>query len=102
MFRRKDPKFVDYCPTTCDEAVELFYKLKENGHIVWDDIDVALRQCAYELPKAEYDRFIQFVLNPTSINKDHLTPDPFPASCIAPQDEKNQDEKSQDDEKSPN
>ena len=92
MSRRKDPKFVDYFPATCDEAIELFYKMRDNGHIVWDDIDRSLQQCAKKLNKEEYDLFLNWVLNPTQIKKSDLVPDIFPASGLLPRETSDQDD----------
>ena len=88
-----DPKFVDYFPTTCTGAIALFYKLRDNGHIKWDDIDVPLRQCAHDLNEEEYKQFLAWVLDPCSIQNSNLVKDPIPSDCIAPQGRDLDDEK---------
>ena len=82
--RRKDPTFTSYEAKSADEAIELFYKMKNQGEILWDDIDLALQRCARSLPnQEEHDKFVQFICNPSSVQPGDMK-DCFPASGVYP------------------
>ena len=83
-YRHLDPQFTDYSPTTCVEAIQLFYRLKMNGEIHWDDLDVVFRRCAKDLKnQEEFDNFVSWIVNPQAVQRGALE-DMFPASALYP------------------
>ena len=83
-YRHLDPRFTDFSPTTCVEAIKLFYKLKENGEIQWDDLDLTFRRCARDLKnQTEFNQFVQWIVNPLCVPKGNI-PDIFPADALYP------------------
>jgi hypothetical protein len=92
-FRKLDPQNTDWAPQTAREAIMLFYRKKELGHIVWDDLDITVRELARELSQEEFELFVHWITNPRCVERGDA-PDCFPASGYIPSRPKPEDEKS--------
>jgi hypothetical protein len=78
-FRKLDPNNTSWAPQSAREAITLFYRKKELGHIIWNDLDVTFRELARELSQPEFSLFVQWIVNPQCV-KPGTEPDCFPAS----------------------
>ena len=95
-YRHLDPRFTDFSPTTCVEAIKLLYRLKDNGEIHWDDLDLTFRRCARDLKnQEEFDHFVKWIVNPLNVPKGD-SPDIFPADALYPSRPNQEEEKSLD------
>ena len=47
--RKLDPNFTSWVPKTAAEAIKIFYKRKELGEIIWDDLDLVFKELAQGL-----------------------------------------------------
>lgn len=78
---KRDPKYTGYYPKTCSDAIMLFYKKRDLGEIIWDDIDVVFRQCARDLPSSECTKFVRWIVNPSELHG--TEPCPLPRDGMA-------------------
>jgi hypothetical protein len=78
-FRKLDPNNTNWAPQTAREAIKLFYRKKELGHIVWDDLDITFRELARELNQEQFELFVNWITNPRCVKPGNV-PDCFPAS----------------------
>ena len=84
----RDPRYTGYYPKTCEEAITLFYKKRDLGEIIWDDVDEVFRHCAKKLNQEEFSKFASWIVNPTGVTASEKCP--IPASGMCEQDEKTQ------------
>ena len=62
-FRKADPDYVNFKPTTATEAIDLFHRHKRLGvppHL-WPEVFV---KCAVDLKGEELDKFESYLINP--------------------------------------
>ena len=62
-FRRADPRYTNFTPTTCMDAIDLFNRHRNLGLSI-DLYPECFVHCARELPDAELDKFHRFIVNP--------------------------------------
>ena len=62
-FRKADPTYVCFKPTTVEEAIDLFYRHKRLGVPVhlWPEVFV---ECSAHLKDSELDKFSSWLINP--------------------------------------
>ena len=75
-----DPHNTFWAPTNCKEAVTLFYRKRELGQIEWDNVDRTFRELARALPEDEFNKFYNWIINPSLAQTKHLEEDPLPTS----------------------
>ena len=63
-FRKADPKFVNFKPTTCAEAIDLFVRHRNLG-LKPDMYPECLVHCSQALPDPELDKFYRWIVCPT-------------------------------------
>ena len=62
-FRRADPRYTNFVPRTCVDAIDLFNRHRNLG-LSTDLFPECFVHCARELPDAELDKFHRFIVNP--------------------------------------
>ena len=62
-FRKADPNYVNFTPTTCVEAIDLFNRHRRLG-MTQNMYPECFVHCARKLPDAELDLFHRFIVNP--------------------------------------
>ena len=62
-FRKADPKFVNFKPTTCAEAIDLFVRHRNLG-LKPDMYPECLVHCSQALPDPELDKFHRWIVCP--------------------------------------
>ena len=77
---RLDPENTFWAPKTCKEAVTLFYRKRELNQIVWDDVDRVFQELARELPEDEFNKFYNWIVNPSLAQTKYLDEDKLPKS----------------------
>ena len=75
--RKLDPNFTSWVPKTAAEAIKIFYKRKELGEIIWDDLDLVFKELAQGLDQKEFNIFVKWITNPMCEPVGDL-PDCFP------------------------
>ena len=63
-FRKADPKFVDFEPSTCAEAIDLFVRHRNLGMQTHLYPECFIR-CSRALPDPELDKFYRWIVCPT-------------------------------------
>ena len=63
-FRKADPKFVDFEPSTCVEAIDLFVRHRNLGMQTHLYPECFIR-CSRALPDPELDKFYRWIVCPT-------------------------------------
>ena len=63
-FRRADPKYVNFTPKTCFDAIDLFNRHRVLG-LSARLFPECFVHCARALPAEELDKFHRFIINPT-------------------------------------
>ena len=90
--RKLDPTFTDYDPTSAEEAVKLYYKLKELGKIPFDQEYIVFQRLARKLDQENFEIFARWIQNPLSVSVGQL-PDPLPSDGYIPPQPAQDDEK---------
>ena len=62
-YRKADPNYVNFKPTTAEAAIDKFYRHKKLGvpPSLWPEVFV---KCAAALPAAELQKFEEWLVNP--------------------------------------
>jgi len=63
-FRRADPKYVNFVPKTCVDAIDLFNRHRNMG-LAPDLFPECFVHCARSLPDEELDKFHRFIVAPS-------------------------------------
>jgi len=63
-FRRADPKYVNFVPKTCVDAIDLFNRHRNLG-LTADMFPECFVHCARSLPDEEIDKFHRFIIAPS-------------------------------------
>ena len=74
MYRRADPSFTNWKPTTAFEAVDRFTRCQRNG-LKAIMIPECLIECSATLPEAELDKFEEWIINPGGLDFSKAVPD---------------------------
>ena len=68
-FRRADPKYVNFVPKTCVDAIDLFNRHRNLG-LTADMFPECFVHCSRSLPNEELDKFHRFIICPSGdVNK---------------------------------
>ena len=62
-FRRADPRYTNFTPKTCMDAIDLFNRHRNLG-LSTDLYPECFVHCARELPDEELGKFERFIVNP--------------------------------------
>ena len=63
-FRRADPKYVNFVPKTCVDAIDLFNRHRNLG-LTADMFPECFVHCSRSLPHEELDKFHRFIICPS-------------------------------------
>ena len=63
-FRRADPKYVNFVPKTCVDAIDLFNRHRNLG-LTSDMFPECFVHCSRSLPNEELDKFHRFIICPS-------------------------------------
>ena len=74
MYRRADPTFTNFKPTTAYEAVDRFTRCQRNG-LKALMIPECLIKCSLNLPPGELDKFEEWIINPNGLDFSKSVPD---------------------------
>jgi hypothetical protein len=74
MYRRADPTFTNWKPTTAFEAVDRFTRCRQNG-LKAIMIPECLIECSRDLPEPELDKFEEWIINPGGLDYSKAVPD---------------------------
>jgi len=74
MYRRADPSFTNWKPTTAYEAVDRFTRCQRNG-LKAIMIPECLIECCRDLPPTELDKFEEWIINPNGLDFSKVVPD---------------------------
>ena len=74
MYRRADPTFTNFKPTTAYEAVDRFTRCQRNG-LKALMIPECLIECSRKLPPGELDKFEEWIINPNGLDFSKVVPD---------------------------
>ena len=74
MYRRADPTFTNFKPTTAYEAVDRFTRCQRNG-LKAIMIPECLIECCRHLPPGELDMFEEWIINPNGLDFSKSVPD---------------------------